>query len=91
MSASAVYGSLLYLSLREQWAQAYRLAARVLSVAALGLTALTSIYLGVHWPTDVLGGYLWGLVLLLPAVSILIRPSSGPNASDANNGGAGSL
>ena len=83
MSATVVYGFLLYLSLREKWATPYRVLAGGLSLAALGLTALTSVYLGVHWPTDVPGGYLWGLVLLLPALFILMRPSSAPTARSA--------
>jgi membrane-associated phospholipid phosphatase len=82
MSATVVYGFLLFLSFRERWAPPYRVLARTLSLAALVLTALTSIYLDVHWhvhwPTDVLGGYLWGLVLLLPGISVLIRdPDTG--------------
>lgn len=89
MSATVVYGFLLFLSLRETWAMPYRVLAKGLSIAALGLTALTSVYLGVHWPTDVLGGFLWGLVLLLPALSILICHLSDPNQPGANTGIAG--
>jgi membrane-associated phospholipid phosphatase len=76
MSATVVYGFVLYLSLGERWPPPCRIAARVLSAAAFVLTALTSITLEVHWPTDVLGGYLWGLVLLLPALAVLADPSS---------------
>ena len=78
MSATVVYGFLLFLSFREQWPPPYRVLAKTLSLAVLGLTALTSVYLEVHWPTDVLGGYLWGIVLLLPGISVLIRaPATG--------------
>jgi membrane-associated phospholipid phosphatase len=73
MSATVVYGFLLYLSFRELWPPSYRVLAKTISVAVLVLTALTSVYLEVHWPTDVLGGYLWGLVMLLPAVGMLVR------------------
>ena len=89
MSATVVYGFLLYLSFREKWARLNRVLAGALSVAALVLTAVTSIYLEVHWPTDVLAGYLWGLVLLLPAISVLIGLSSDQNGTGANHSGAG--
>jgi membrane-associated phospholipid phosphatase len=39
-------------------------------VAVLVLTGIVNVHLGVHWPTDVLGGYLWGIVLLLPGLAI---------------------
>jgi undecaprenyl-diphosphatase len=36
----------------------------------VGLTGVVSVWLGVHWPTDILGGYAWGAVLLLPAIVV---------------------
>ena len=38
-------------------------------LVVLALTGIVNVWLGVHWPSDVLGGYLWGAVLLLPAVA----------------------
>ncbi len=41
---------------------------RLIIVAAIGLILLTGfarVYVGAHWPSDVLGGYLWGATLLL--------------------------
>jgi len=74
MSPTVLYGFLLCLSL---WPPArsgghlpglVRAALGTWSAAVLVLSAPANVYMGVHWPSDVLGGYAWGVVLLLPAV-----------------------
>lgn len=68
MSPSYLGGFLLYLSWRLPLPVWPRVILIGWSVAALFLTGPANIYLGVHWPSDVLGGYAWGLVLLLPLI-----------------------
>ena len=74
MSPTVVYGALLCLGLvtarRGRW---WRLVAVSWAVLLLAAAGIANVYLGVHWPTDVLGGYLWGVVLLLPAAAVLSR------------------
>jgi membrane-associated phospholipid phosphatase len=69
MSPSVVYGWLLAYALLSSppWSW-LRFGAIAWAVPLLGLTGIVNLYLGVHWPTDVAGGYLWGAVLLLPAL-----------------------
>ena len=38
------------------------------SAFVLVLTGPANVYVGVHWPSDVVGGYAWGAVLVLPLV-----------------------
>ena len=61
MSATVVYGTVAYLLMRLQkhvWAKALTLCTAVLLVL---LICLTRLYLGVHYPSDVLGGIVVGL------------------------------
>lgn len=74
MGPTVVYGSLLLLSLfSDRWGRWGRLIMVSWSAVVLATTGIVNVYLGAHWPTDVLGGYLWGLVLLLPAVYVVCR------------------
>lgn len=61
MSATVVYGTVAYLLARLQkhaWSRAITLLFAVLMIA---LICLTRLYLGVHYPSDVLGGIIVGL------------------------------
>ena len=55
---------------RPWWLMVGRWTLVMALAAVLALTGIANVYLGVHWPADVLGGYLWGLVLLLPALAL---------------------
>ena len=61
MSATVVYGTVAYLLVRLQkhdWAKALTL---VTAVFLILLICLTRLYLGVHYPSDVIGGIIVGL------------------------------
>lgn len=54
---------------------------RILQAACLGwilLMGIARMELGAHWPTDVLGAYTLGALLLLPIVALLRRPEAVP-------------
>ncbi|QLE58720.1 phosphatase PAP2 family protein [Nostoc sp. TCL26-01] len=66
MVSTAVYGYVGYVLAQEfpQWRQPI-LAATVTLILAIGFSRL---YLGVHWPTDVLAGYAIGLLWLIVCI-----------------------
>ncbi|MEU6513856.1 phosphatase PAP2 family protein [Streptomyces sp. NPDC046978] len=69
MTATVVCGLLLWLLHRYGAAGATRLmawAAAVVSVVGVGLTR---VWLGVHWPSDVVGGWLLGALMVTLAVA----------------------
>ncbi|MEE8346137.1 MAG: phosphatase PAP2 family protein [Dehalococcoidia bacterium] len=66
MSSVYLYGFLLYLGLVLPLATTARAALVAISGAVLALSGPTNVWLGIHWPSDILGGYAWGIVLLLP-------------------------
>ena len=69
MGPAALYGFALYLAATMPWPAALRITIGALLTAILALTGIVNIWLGAHWPADVIGGYLWGFVLLLPAIA----------------------
>lgn len=78
MMAAVVYLTLGLLLARIEQLRPLRIYLVVLSVAITMLVGISRVYLGVHWPTDVLAGWTlgsaWALVFWLIAIR-LDRPS----------------
>lgn len=67
MSPSYLYGFLAAATLASSLPRGLRAAAVAGVAAFLLLGGLANVYLGVHWTSDVIGGYLWALLVLIPA------------------------
>jgi undecaprenyl-diphosphatase len=78
MSPTLLYGFLLCLSFRPGLPPTVRAAVGAWSATVLVLSAPVNVYMGVHWPSDVLGGYAWGSALLLPALLATVGHPRGP-------------
>jgi undecaprenyl-diphosphatase len=54
-----------------RWAQ---WAATAVLALVVVLNGTSSVYMGVHWPSDILGGIFWGLVIVIPAGAWILLP-----------------
>ncbi|MGY0065820.1 phosphatase PAP2 family protein [Streptomyces sp. QTS137] len=70
MTAVVTFGLLLWLLHRRGVGRALWGWAVALAVLSVGGVGLTRVWLGVHWPTDVLGGWLLGIVVVVVGVRI---------------------
>lgn len=61
MSATVVYGTVAYLLMRLQKRRWTRVLTLCFAVALVLLVCVTRLYLGVHYPSDVIGGIIVGL------------------------------
>ena len=68
MSPTLLYGFALYLAMVLKLPLVVRVAVVGWGAFVLALTGPANVYVGVHWPSDVVGGYVWGVVLVLPLV-----------------------
>jgi len=68
--AFALYGLLTYFLLKQIRSTPARIAVFILGVLVVFLIGFSRLYLGVHWPSDVLAGYTFGLAW----ITILIKP-----------------
>ena len=68
MSPTVLYGFLLYVSPRIALPSVLKAALLGWCAFMLVIAGPAQVYVGVHWPSDVVGGYAWAGVLLLPLV-----------------------
>lgn len=63
MGPAFLYGFLLYLAVTKTMASPLAWPLGICSALIIVLAGPPNVWLGVHWPSDVLGGWAWGLVL----------------------------
>jgi undecaprenyl-diphosphatase len=73
MSAALVFGTLAYLAMGGIAHITLRRAVVGVCLALILLTGYGRVYVGAHWPSDVLGGWLWGGTLLWLLITLLRR------------------
>lgn len=65
MGATLVFGSMIYVAQRTIRPRRLRLCVQIPAALAIAVVGWSRIYSGAHWPSDVLGGLLWGTTFLL--------------------------
>ncbi len=70
MSPTAVYAYLLGLALAGAWPLPLKALVAAWSAGIILAAGPPNLWLGVHWPSDILGGWAWGLALALPALAL---------------------
>ncbi|MFF5184369.1 phosphatase PAP2 family protein [Streptomyces sp. NPDC000345] len=73
LTATVVLGLLLWVLHRHGVGRAVWRTAVAVAAVSVGGVGLTRIWLGVHWPTDVLGGWLLGAALVALAIAAQLR------------------
>ncbi len=70
-ASTVFYGMMIYLAFRFTERRAVRALAVVLGVAVIGAVGLSRVYLNVHYPTDVAGGWLAGSAWLVASLLLV--------------------
>ncbi len=69
MSPTYVAGFLAAALLAAPVSAAVRMTGVAVVIAFLGLAGLANVFVGVHWTSDVIGGYVWAVAVLVPAAA----------------------
>jgi len=72
----AFFGFLFFLAYRERDRSAIRILVMVLASVPILLVGASRVYLGEHWPSDVLGGYLLAIAWLTVVIEAYSRWTS---------------
>lgn len=73
MLAATFYGFILFLIWQTKKSRTYKAVGTAVCLTMIALIALSRIYLGVHYATDVVGGFLAGIIYLIIYTSIARR------------------
>lgn len=65
MMATVFYGFLTYLLYRSKLNKSVKIIILIMMLFLILLIGISRIYLGVHYTSDVIGGFLWGSTLLI--------------------------
>lgn len=68
MNSFIVFGALAYIALRQHWQWTAKSASLAIGLTMVALIGLSRVYLGVHWTSDIAGGWSAGTVWLMSAV-----------------------
>jgi len=77
MSGTVLYGFLICLALTLPLARGAAVALAVAAGLIIVLSGPVNVSLGAHWPSDVLGGYLFAGIILLPLIVVGLRQEGG--------------
>ena len=70
MISLCIYGFLSYLLVKSKLPKNYKIIGSIFMVILTILIGISRIYLGVHYASDVLGGYACGMVFLVTYIKI---------------------
>jgi undecaprenyl-diphosphatase len=71
MGLTVLLGALLVVVSRRVMSRPARLLAQLALLTTIALTGLARVAVGAHWPSDILGGYLWGSAFLLVVLLLM--------------------
>ncbi|GAA2364243.1 phosphatase PAP2 family protein [Streptomyces cuspidosporus] len=82
LTATVAFGLLLWVMARRGARAVWLRVVGLLAVVSVAGVGFTRVYLGVHWPTDVLAGWLLGAALVCAAMAAYPGPAAGEAGAD---------